>query len=247
MADAQGDVDAYMARYSAEQLTYGTIAPDVARRLLAAGRVQEAYDIARRSMVREADSTFRMFNSNLDEVYEDCLVGLGKTDTLKAHLWATFEQGLSDRALRKYLNLLPDFDDIEAEEKALDIAASYPRLNAALSFLIDWPAHDRATKLVLARADDLDGISYTTLSHAAEALDARHPLAATLIRRAMIEDTLNGAKSSRYRHAARHLAACGASDLEISDYGAFQTHARFVEALRQKHGRKYNFWSLVDG
>jgi hypothetical protein len=97
VADAEGDVDAYMARYSAEQLTYGTIAPDVARRLLAAGRVQEAYDIAHRSMAREADSTFRMFNSDLDEVYEDCLEGLGKTDELKAHLWATFEQSFSER------------------------------------------------------------------------------------------------------------------------------------------------------
>ena len=42
IAYAQGDVDAYMARYSKEQLTYGTIAPDVARRLLDAGRVDEA-------------------------------------------------------------------------------------------------------------------------------------------------------------------------------------------------------------
>ena len=246
VADAQGDVDSYMARYSAEQLTYGTIAPDVARRLLAAGRVQEAYDIARRSMARETDSTFRMFNSDLDEVYEDCLEGLGKLDDLKAHLWATFEQGLSDRALRKYLKLLPDFDDVEAEEKALDMVGAYPRLNAALSFLIDWPALDRAAKLVQVRADDLDGNSYTTLSHAAEALDARHPLAATLVRRAMIEDTLNGAKSSRYRHAARHLAECGASDPQIEEYGVSLTHAGFIEALRQKHGRKYGFWSLVD-
>lgn len=59
VADAQGDVDAYMARYSAEQLTYGTIAPDVARRLIDAGRVQEAYDILRASMAREADIPFR--------------------------------------------------------------------------------------------------------------------------------------------------------------------------------------------
>jgi len=246
VADAQGDVDAYMARYSAEQLTYGTIAPDVARRLLAAGRVQEAYDIVRRCMAREADSTFRMFNSDLDEVYEDCLEGLGKLDDLKAHLWTTFEQCLSDRALRKYLKLLPDFDDIEAEEKALDMVGDHPRLTMALSFLIDWPAHDRAAKLVLARADDLDGNSYTTLSHAAEALDARQPLAATLVRRAMIEDTLTGAKSSRYRHAARHLAECGASDAQIMDYGVSLTHAGFIGALRQKHGRKYGFWSLVD-
>jgi hypothetical protein len=27
-----------------------------------------------------------------------------------------------------------------------------------------------------------------------------------LLRRAMVEDTLKGAKSTRYRHAARHLA-----------------------------------------
>ena len=147
----------------------------------------------------------------------------------------------------KYLKLLPDFDDIEAEEKALDLVGDHPRLNAALGFLVDWPALDRAAKLVLARADDLDGNSYTTLSRAAEALDARHPLAATLVRRAMIEDTLNGAKSSRYRHAARHLAECGASDAQITEYGATLTHTGFIEALRQKHGRKYGFWSLVDG
>lgn len=246
VADAQGDVDAYMARYSPEQLTYGTIAPDVARRLLAVGRKQEAYDITRRSMAREAHAPFRMFNSDLDEVFEDCLEGLGKLEDLKAHLWSVFEQTLSARALRKYLKLLPDFDDIEAEEKALDIVADHPGLNAALNFLTDWPAYDRAAKLVLARADDLDGNDYTALPHMADALETRHPLAATLIRRAMIEDSLSGAKSKRYRHAARHLSACQTSDMEISEYGAFLTHERFMDALRQKHARKHGFWSLVD-
>ncbi len=37
IADLQGDADAYMARYPAEQLTCGTIAPDVARRLIDVG------------------------------------------------------------------------------------------------------------------------------------------------------------------------------------------------------------------
>lgn len=247
VADVQGDVDAYMARYSAEQLTYGTIAPDVARRLIDAGRVQEAHDIARRSMAREADTQFRVFNEQLDEVYEDCLERLGKLGDLKEHLWTTFEHSLSARALRKYLKLLPDFDDIEAEEKALNIVESFPRLGAAISFLIDWPAHDRVARLVLARQSDLDGNSYDTLTHGADALDARHPLAATIMRRAMIEDTLNGAKSKRYHYAVRHLAECQASDLEIGDYGLIASHSRFVETLRQKHGRKYGFWSLVEG
>ena len=247
VADAQGDVDAYMARYTAEQLTYGTIAPGVARRLIDAGRASEAYDILQASMARETDTPFRIFNSKLDEVYEDCLDRLGKLDELKAHLWTTFEQGLSARALRKYLKLLPDFDDVEAEERALDRVEAYPRLAAAISFLVDWPALDRAARVVLARADKLDGDGYTTLTRAAEAMDARHPLAATLMRRAMVEDTLNGAKSTRYRHSVRHLAECQASDQAITDYGTVLTHEEFVAALRQKHNRKYGFWSLVDG
>nr|WP_235442236.1 DUF6880 family protein [Rhabdonatronobacter sediminivivens] len=149
--------------------------------------------------------------------------------------------------MRKYLKLLPDFDDIEAEEKALEIVAGHPRLNVALDFLTLWPSLDRAAKLVLARADALDGNDYMTLSQAAEALDARHPLAATLLRRGMISDTLSGAKSSRYRHAARHLAECASADAAISDYGGHPAHGQFVETLRAQHGRKYGSWGLVDG
>jgi len=247
IADAQGDVDAYMARYSPEQLTYRTIASDVARRLIAAERVQEAYAIVCGAMAREAESSFAMFDSDLHRVFEDCLEKLGKRDDLKAHLWSSFEQTLSARALRKYLKLLPDFDDIEAEEQALDLVAAHPRICAALGFMIDWSALDRAAKLVLLRTDELDGNNYMTLTRAADALDAGYPLAATLLRRAMIEDTLGGAKSKRYRHAARHLAQCQASDLAIDDYAGQKPHSRFLDILRQKHGRKYGFWGLVDG
>ena len=40
-----------------------------------------------------------------------------------------------------------------------------------------------------------------------DALDARHPLAATLLRRAVIGATLAAARTARYAHAARHLDA----------------------------------------
>lgn len=69
IADLQGDVDAYMARYSAEQLTYGTIAPDVARRLIDAGRVDEALVIIQRSRAAEDGKSFRASRYELDEVY----------------------------------------------------------------------------------------------------------------------------------------------------------------------------------
>jgi hypothetical protein len=245
VADAQGDVDAYMARYSAEQLTYATIAPDVARRLLAAGRVSEAHEITQRALAREAGSPLRRMSVDLDEVHEDCLTALGKRDELKAHLWSRFEDHLSARALRKYLRLLPDFDDLEAEERAFALAARHTDLHGALHLFLDWPALERAARLVLARADDLDGNDYMLLTQAAEVLSDRHGLAATLIRRAMIDDTLAGAKSSRYRHAARHLAECALADLSITDYGTVPSHAAYEASLRQTHGRKQGFWAYV--
>jgi hypothetical protein len=61
----------------------------------------------------------------------------------------------------------------------------------------------------------------------------------------MIEDTLDGAKSTRYRHAARHLAECQALASLISDYGRFEAHEAFVARLRAKHSRKSGFWSLI--
>lgn len=246
VADAQGDVDAYMARYSEEQLTYGTIAPNVARRLLDAGRVDEAFDIVARARAAEGDKSFRMFHYDLDAIYEECLEKQGKTDELKAHLWSKFEQTLSGTCLRKYLKLLPDFDDIEAEEAALSFAEAYPHLGAAISFLVNWPSHGRAARVVVARAEELNGDSYHTLTTAADALEAEYPLAATLMRRAMILDTLNGGKSKRYRYAARHLAECQSCDAVIENYGAYPPHLQFLEILKQEHGRKHGFWRLVE-
>lgn len=157
-------------------MSYGTIAPDAARRLLNADRIDEAFDIITRARAADEAKSFRPSRYEIDAVYEECLEKQGKVDELKKHLWETFEQTLSAASLRKYLKLLPDFEDMEAEEKTLDLAESRPHLGAALSFLVDWPAHDRAARVVISRADDLGGNSYHTLTNAAEALEAEHRL-----------------------------------------------------------------------
>lgn len=243
IADAQGDVDAYMAQYTHEQLAFGTIAPDVAQRLLAAGRAQEALELLDRSLAEKRASQFR---HKIDPVYSDCLKSLGRTDELKQQLLDRFDQFLDAEALRQYLKMLPDFDDMEAEEEALTQAEKYPRLSIALDFFIGWPALDRAAKVVLARSKQLDGNDFYSLPEAANALDQKYPLAATVIWRALIDYTLITVKSKRYRYAARDLAFCAASAAHITDYGDFPTHEDYVKGLREKHGRKTGFWALVD-
>ncbi|PJF09341.1 DUF6880 family protein [Pseudorhodobacter sp. MZDSW-24AT] len=246
VADAQGDVDSYIARYSAEQLMQGSIALGVARRLMDVGRVEEAFEHLARARNAAAGQSLRMFRPDLDAAYAEALEKLGRREDLKQHLWQTFTQTLDGPKLRKYLQLLPDFDDIDAEDAALTLAETHPQLSAAIQFLIGWPDLGRAARVIEARAKDLDGDAYDILSPAADALSARHPLAATLLRRAMITDTLSGAKSSRYRHAARHLAECRLCAPQIKDYGAALPHADFVRRLRQTHARKTAFWQLVD-
>ena len=98
---------------------------------------------------------------------------------------------------------------------------------------------------MLERSREIDGNLYFVLDPAAKALEAKQPLAAVLLRRAMIEDTLAGAKSTRYRHAARHLLECRTLEASISDHGVFETHEAFVARLRAQHGRKVGFWSQV--
>lgn len=247
VADAQGDVDAYMARYSPKQLTYGTIAPGVAWRLLDDDRVDEALAIVRMAMAADAENSYRPFRHDLDLVYVECLERQGRTADLIDHLWLSFTETLDADSLRKLLKSLPDFEDFEAEEKALDHAEVFPDLEAAIDFLISWPALTRSARMVLARSDELDGNRYETLTPAADALSDKHPLAPVLLRRAMISDALDGGKSTRYRHAARHLAECRSSDAIIKDYGAIAEHGAFLAHLKQKHPRKFGFWELVGG
>ena len=62
---------------------------------------------------------------------------------------------------------------------------------------------------------------------------------------AMIDFALTHSRSSRYRHAARHLLECESLASSIPDWGAFEPHAAYAARLTAQHGRKSSFWSLI--
>jgi hypothetical protein len=241
IADAQGDVDAFIAQYDAKSRIAPRIAAEIARRLLAAGRIEEAWAaLTAADDKRSHWSSFKLENARIE-----VLEALGRADDAQATRWSCFERSLSTAHLRAYLKQLPDFDDIETEERALEFAMTYPSIHQALAFLISWPALDKAASLVLQRTTELDGDRYEILTPAANALSSKHPLAATLILRAMINFSLSRARSSRYRHAARHLEECEMLEEQISDFGEFEPHDDYVTRLRNEHNRKTSFWSLA--
>jgi hypothetical protein len=126
------------------------------------------------------------------------------------------------------------------------VGQEYPSALEALHFLVSWPALAEAATLVTRRAVELDGNHYHLLGPAAEALMARYPLAASLALRAMIDDSLEHGRSTRYRHAARHLATCVALAAGIVDWHGFESHEDYLARLRDRHKRKVSFWSLCD-
>lgn len=245
IADVDGDVDAYIAEISPEARTSQAAATEIAKRLLAAGRPLDALAALERASQGKAPETLLDWQL----VRLDVLEALGRNEEAQSDRWAWFERSLSVEHLRAFLRRLPDFDDVEAEEKAFAIARAFPDIDRALSFFVAWPALAQAARMIAERSQEFDGDDYELLSSATEALAAKYPFAATILRRAMINFALERARSGRYKHAARHLVDCAkAANLlteRESPQPRIETHQAYVARLRQLHGKKHGFWKHV--
>jgi len=246
IADALGDVDFFIEQHDEEARQVPKIAAEIARRLLSAGRAEEAWRTIEASKHRRRESSWDWPDFEWEDARIDILDALGRAEDAQAARWDCFERSLSTRHLRAYLKRLPDFDDVVAEKRALDYAQRSRKRLQALSFLVSWPALDRAASLVLEHPGQLDGDHYEILTPAADVLSGEYPLAATIVLRAMIDFSLSNSRTSRYRHAARHLLDCCNLSSVITDFGSFEPHGVYEARLRREHGRKSSFWSSID-
>ena len=252
IADAQGDVDAFAASYDAKTRKVPGIAADIAERLLKANRAEEAL-VALHGAETAGSRSGK--NNWLDYFQPDLswenamiatLVVLGRRKDAQDMRWQCFERHLSVQHLQDHLKNLQDFEDAGAEERALTFVERHEMKEMALWFLVKWPALHHASRLVLRHAGNWDGNSYETLAHAAETLSGRHPLAATLLLRTMIDFTLQNARSTRYKHAARHLLECVSLAAHVSDCQGQENHETYVQNLKLAHAKKASFWDCVN-
>ena len=239
IADAEGDVDAFIAQQSEASRKVPATAAEIAARLLEQGRTNEAWRAI--NAVDETRPGWIPFE--WEDMRAKVLAALGRAEEAQHFRWNCFARSLNADHLRAILKALPDFEDIEAEARAMDLALAHGDTLAALHFLVTWPALEQAARLVMSRADELDGNYYELLTPAAELLEARYPLAATLLLRALIDFALEKGRVKRYRHAARHLNACEALSHRIEDFGSISDHDAYLSGLREKHGRKSSFWA----
>ena len=238
----RGDLDGYLELFEPSQLTWPDTAAEVAGHLLRGGRAEQALAVldraAKASQIMEAEA----WHATRIAVLE----ALGRSEEAQQHRWQVFRHTLSIPVLREYLQRLDDFADVEAEEQALAVVEQHPLPLAALQFLVFWPSLPRAARYVIEHCHHWDGDAYEIYEPAAERLSADHPVAASLLLRAMAVFALSMGRSKRYRYAAEHLRQCEQLEARIDDWQGFESHNSFMGRLREAFAQKWSFWQQLE-
>lgn len=182
LADAAGDVDAYRATYTADALGTPSVAAEIGRRLLGAGRIEEAGEVLRLAAPEAGPRRKLAIDLDWESVWVDYLDQSGRGDEAQAVRWASFERTLSVDRARAFIGQLADFDDVEAESRAFQVAARFKDFEAGLRFLMEWPSLLEAARMIEARSDEAQVAPEAAELWAAK-LRRRHPKAAHLLLR----------------------------------------------------------------
>ncbi len=242
LAQGRGDLDGYLALFDARQLSWPDTAAEVAGHLLTAGRAEQALAV----LDGAAKACERLEALAWHDTRIAVLEALGRREQAQQHRWRVFSASLSIPLLRGYLKRLDDFADVEAEERAFALVEAHPRPLVALQFLIFWPALPRAARYVIEHRHAWDGEAYGLYEPAAERLSGDHPLAATVLLRAMVLFALAMGRSKRYRYAAEHLRQCEQLEARIDHWQGLDSHTCFVGTLREVYARNWSFWQLLE-
>lgn len=191
LADAAGDPDAFRATFTDDQARAPALAAQIAERYLRADRLEEARQMLEGAV---APGLFRRGRAgkvapdyDWESAWIDYLERAGRADEAQDARWTSFERTLSAERAKAYVKRLPDFEDVEAEQRIFGVAAAHPDAELALTLLIDWPAPGEAARLIAARGDELK-LSPEQAELWARRLRTRYPDAAQrLLRRAAAE------------------------------------------------------------
>ncbi len=250
LADRAGDLQAWIESIPEEERRTPEIGALIATRLAEAGQAAEARAALETSRPRLPDPALWTRPGrpppapDVSDAWEEAgivvLEAEGRADDAQAARWAAFERTLSAAQLKAFVARLPDFEDVEAIDRGLAVAAAWPDPMRALAFLMDWPALREAADMVVIRAEAINGAAEAVPLWAAR-LEARYPTAALVLVRARARALAR--QGSGFAEAVRALTAEAAVLAAAPGVSGLPTHAAFIdeiEALSAPQGRR--FW-----
>ena len=246
IALARGDLDLLIA-LEAKKQPHAQDTLGIAGQLLGAGRAGEALDWVRKPG-RRGDGAAALSPRRVAPEAR-ILEALDDRPAAQALRWRSFEVNLSAEILRDYLKVLPDFEDIDDEERALALAGDHAEPETALVFFLEWPRLDLAASLIVRRREVWDGGDWHILPKVAGQLEHEYPLAATILYRALLDDILTRARSKAYGHGAKYLGKLAdvAGEADAARPTGMESHAAYLAGLKKDHARKSGFWAQAGG
>ncbi len=238
IADARGDVDGYIA---ARRLAGSEAAAvkEIAERLVAAGRIEEALHWVERPDVPALE------RENIARLKVDILDRLGRTEDAQAVRWSIFATSLSSDILAEYLGRLPEAATAEARQMAIATARGHPDVHRALPLLADL-APDIAAEVVHRRLDEIQGEVNFVLRPVADRLAETDPLAAILLYREMADAVLRRGQSPQYDYAVRDLVAAERLVPNVNDWLGHLSQEAYRRRVATEHRQKRAFWKRME-
>ncbi len=185
LADRAGDAEAWASTWPEADQSRPEVGAEIARRLAVTGFPTQARDTLERSRPRSAPpsrrsgATLPPEPSPLWEAAEIAVLEAeGQTVEAQSARWDAFARALDPSLLKAFVSRLADFDDVEAIDQGLALAAAWGDAGQGLAFLMEWPALREAADMIRARSDNCAGSVTMCLSgpRAWKAAIRRRPL-----------------------------------------------------------------------
>lgn len=164
----------------------------------------------------------------------------------KQVIWERFADSVNVKDYLAYLKLTPDTEQNKVKKQAYRIAVedcSY--LEQGLQFLWDIGDFDAIEETYFSRINEVNG-DYRFYRKLSSVLHQNnHALPGVLMRRALVNGVLDSARSKYYRYALNDLTQAMKYSEGLTDWKGYLDHSKYVDKLRETHGRKYSFWDQV--
>ena len=252
LADRVGDARTWAQTWTDAEQTRPEVGAEIARRLAVAGDAEAARQaletarprplpsIRRRGVAAPADAS-----PAWDAAEIAVLEAEGRTDDAQAARWNLFERTLDPDHLRAFVARLPDFDDVEAIDRGLRVAADWPDAQHGLTFLMEWPEPREAAAMILARRSELKALSDVVPLWIAK-LEGRYPNAALALTRARAQ-SLARLGPGRVDEVRALSAEAAELALRPGALDGLEPHAAFVDALEAASPMSWQARSYWDG
>ena len=216
---------------------------DIARVYLESGNVETAYSWLNKIPENE---TFQSYERNqlLQEIYRK----QGDDKKLTELLYREFRSYHSSETLQDLLAVIGNDKRDETISKEVVLILAKPIFcKSDAEFLISVGKIEEAERLILERAEQLDGNYYDSLTSLAKTMESENRnLAATLIYRSLLISILERGYTKAYPHGVRYLKKLDKLALSITQWMKSDNHEMFKDQIYLSHGRKHSFWSKYE-